>query len=434
MRNLATLAGVVVLCAALGCAGGPAETEDEADDGGPAEAASWPMFHGRQDMVGVAPGRLPKALTLQWKFQTEGPIKSSPAIELAAGAGSEKVSGTLRLKVPDTFSGSAGRVFVGSNDGHLYALDLADGRKVWAFKTADAVEAAPLVLQGAVYVGSADGFLYALDAATGALRWKYETQDKILGGANWVRSTLRSGSAAAAEDGSPPSTGPYGQGDRTWILVGSYDMSLHCVDAATGKAVWTAETGNYVNGTPAVADGKIVFGGCDGLVRVLAPADGRELLSIQAGGYVAGAVAVAGDRFYAANYDEKLTCARVDTGKTVWEYAGEDAGFYSSPAVGPREVVIGGRDNRVHCLDRETGKPRWTFATRRDVESSPAICGGKVVVGSSDGRLYLLRLADGKELASFEVGRPVTSSPAVAGGWVVVGGDDGAVYAFGPKP
>ncbi|MBE3098113.1 MAG: PQQ-binding-like beta-propeller repeat protein, partial [Planctomycetes bacterium] len=342
---------MVVLCAALGCTGGPAETEDEADAGGPAEAASWPMFHGRQDMAGVAPGRLPKTLALRWKFQTEGPVKSSPAIELAAGA-------------PDT---PEGRVFVGSNDGHLYALDLADGRKVWAYETADAVEAAPLVLQGAVYVGSVDGFLYALDAATGALRWKYQTQDKILGGANWVRSP---------------------QGDRTWILIGSYDMSLHCVDAATGKAVWTAETGNYINGTPAVVDGKIVFGGCDGLIRVLAPADGRELLSIQAGGYVAGAVAVAGDRFYAADYDEKLTCAQVDTGKTVWEYTGEDAGFYASPAVGPREVVIGGRDNKVHCLDRETGKPRWTFATRREVESSPAICGGKVVVGSNDGRLY----------------------------------------------
>ena len=397
MRNLATLAGVVVLCAALGCTGGPAETEDEADAGGPAETASWPLFHGRQDMAGVAPGRLPRALALRWKFQTEGPVKSSPAIELEAAA-------------PDA---SEGRVFIGSNDGHLYAINLADGRKVWAFETGDAVEAAPLVLQGAVYVGSVDGYLYALNAATGALRWKYQTRDKILGGANWVRSP---------------------QGDRTWILIGSYDMSLHCVDAATGKAVWTVETGNYVNGTPAVADGKIIFGGCDGLIRILAPSDGRELRTLEAGGYVAGAVAVAGDRLYAANYEEKLICAEAGTGKTVWEYPGEDAGFYSSPAVGPREVVIGGLDNKVHCIDRETGKPRWTFATRRNVESSPALCGGKVVVGSSDGRLYLLRLADGKELASFEVGRPVTSSPAVAGGWVVVGGEDGAVYAFGPKP
>jgi outer membrane protein assembly factor BamB len=415
MRNLATLTGVVVLCAALGCTGGPAETEDGAEDaGGPAEAASWPLFHGRPDMAGVAPGRLPRALALRWKFQTEGPVKSSPAIELEAAAGPEKGQEPYDFseKVPDTFSDPAGRVFVGSNDGHLYAINLADGRKVWAYQTADAVEAAPLVLQGAVYVGSVDGYLYALDAATGALRWKYQTRDKILGGANWVRSP---------------------QGDRTWILIGSYDMSLHCVDAATGKAAWTVETGNYVNGTPAVADGKIIFGGCDGLIRILAPADGRELLSIQAGGYVAGAAAVAGNRLYAANYEEKLICAEAGTGKTVWEYPGEDAGFYSSPAVGPREVVIGGLDNKVHCIDRETGKPRWTFATRRNVESSPALCGGKVVVGSSDGRLYLLRLADGKELASFEVGRPVTSSPAVAGGWVVVGGEDGAVYAFGPK-
>ena len=375
MRNLATLAGVVVLCAALGCTGGPAETEDEADArpaGGPAEAASWPLFHGRQDMAGVAPGRLPRALALRWKFQTEGPVKSSPAIELEAAAGPEKGQEPYDCseKVPDTCSDPAGRGFVGSNDGHLYAINLADGRKVWAYQTADAVEAAPLVLQGAVYVGSVNGYLYALDAATGALQWKYQTRDKILGGANWVRSP---------------------QGDRTWILIGSYDMSLHCVDAATGKAVWTVETGNYVNGTPAVVDGKIIFGGCDGLVRILAPADGRELRTLEAGGYVAGAVAVAGDRLYAANYEEKLICAEAGTGKTIWEYPGEDAGFYSSPAVGPREVVIGGRDNKVHCIDRKTGQPRWTFATRRDVESSPALCGGKVVVGSNDGRLYLLR-------------------------------------------
>ena len=36
------------------------------------------------------------------------------------------------------------------------------------------------------------------------------------------------------------------------IVVGSYDFKVHCVDAATGKAAWTFETSNYVNGTPAI--------------------------------------------------------------------------------------------------------------------------------------------------------------------------------------
>ena len=87
---------------------------------------------------------------------------------------------------------------------------------MWAFKTADAVEGSPLILGDDVYIGSADAQLYKLDLATGALRWTYATGDKILGGVNWIR---------------PPT------GNTEQILVGSYDSKLHCVDAATGKAV-----------------------------------------------------------------------------------------------------------------------------------------------------------------------------------------------------
>jgi outer membrane protein assembly factor BamB len=143
---------------------------------------------------------------------------------------------------------------------------------------------------------------------------------------------------------------------------------------------------------------------------------------------------VAGGRAYAGNFGGKLVCADLAEKKILWQYGDGESEFYSSPALGPREVVIGCRDNKVHCVGRDDGKPIWTFATRGNVDSSPVICGDKVVVGSADGRLYLLRLADGKQLWSFDVGRSVTAAPAVVGGWVVVGGEDGTVYAFsGPR-
>ena len=56
-----------------------------------------------------------------------------------------------------------------------------NGHKQWAAKTGGAVEASPLILDGRVFVGSFDNQLYALDAATGNVIWKYETGDKILG-------------------------------------------------------------------------------------------------------------------------------------------------------------------------------------------------------------------------------------------------------------
>src|SRR4051812_10822551 len=151
-----TLVGVVALC--LGSGSGFAASTAP----GSAGAGSWPMFRGSPSLVGVAAGKLPDAPALLWSFKTEGPVKSSAAIE-------------------------GGRAFVGSDDGNVYALDLANGKKVWSFKTAGPVESSPLVLNGKVFVGSTDANLYALDAKSGKQVWKYETGDKILSGPNWFK-------------------------------------------------------------------------------------------------------------------------------------------------------------------------------------------------------------------------------------------------------
>jgi len=332
----------------------------------------------------VAPGRLPDRLKLAWKFKTRGPVFSSAAL-------------------------AGGRVFIGSTDGNVYALRLKDGKRLWAFKTRDSVEATPHVVSGLVVVGSADGYLYALDAATGRLRWRYRTEDKILGGAN----------SAPAPDGK-----------GTWIVVGSYDNRVHCVRAGTGKPVWTYETDNYVNGTPAVGAGRVIFGGCDGFLHVIRLADGKRINSIDLKDYIAGSAAFDGRYAFLGHYGNAVLCADVEAGKIVWAYREQRFPYFSSPAVTDDRVVIGGRDKRVHCLNRRDGKPLWAFRTRGKVDSSPTICDGKALIGSEDGRLYMIGLNDGRERWAYQIGAPIISSPTVADGTVVVGANDGYVYAF----
>jgi outer membrane protein assembly factor BamB len=345
------------------------------------------MFHGGQGLLGRAEGSLADSLRLLWKFKTGAEVKSSAAVH-------------------------EGRVFIGSSDESIYALDLATGGKLWSHKTGGGIEAAPCVLDGRVFVGSADGCLYALDAGTGELKWKYETGGQILGSANWTHSP---------------------DGQKTWILVGSYDNKLHCVDSHSGLLVWAFETGNYVNGSPAVADGKCVFGGCDALIHVVSVADGAKVAEIDSNSYIAASAAFLEAEVYVGNYGNVFLKADLKSGQIVWQYSQSDAPFFSSPAISEQFAVLGGRDEHVHCVRRDTGEKVWRFKTLGEVNSSPAICGDKVIVGSDDGRLYMLALADGKQLWSYEMGKPVTSSPAVAGGIVVVGCDDGYVYAFGPK-
>jgi hypothetical protein len=56
----------------------------------------------------------------------------------------------------------------------VYGLDEA-----WTYPTGGAISSSPAVVNGVVYVGSDDGKLYALNAATGALKWSYPMGDGI---------------------------------------------------------------------------------------------------------------------------------------------------------------------------------------------------------------------------------------------------------------
>jgi outer membrane protein assembly factor BamB len=117
-------------------------------------------------------------------------------------------------------------------------------------------------------------------------------------------------------------------------------------------------------------------------------------------------------------------------GETKWKYRERNFPYFSSAAVTAERVVLGGRDKRLHCIDRASGKALWHFQTRGQVDSSPVICGNTVVVGSQDGRLYGVGLADGKEQWTYEIGAAVTASPAVSDGRIVIGAEDGNVYCF----
>ncbi|HMP81220.1 MAG TPA: PQQ-binding-like beta-propeller repeat protein [Verrucomicrobiota bacterium] len=358
-------------------------------------AADWPMYRGDPSLTGVAQGRLPDKPELLWTFKAHAPVRSTAAI------------------VGD-------RVFVGCNDSNVYALDFSTGKKIWAATTDGTVESSPLVLNGTVFVGSSDGHLYALNASDGKVLWKFKTDEKILAAPNWY---ARPASDTTSQDAAPV----------TNILVGSYDYKLYSLNAVTGKSNWVYETGNYINGSPAVGDGKTVFGGCDGLLHVVALSNGALTGSNDIGAPIAASVGLAGDRAYFGHYQNRFVCADLTTGTNAWSYQSRNFPYFSSPAITPDRVVFGGRDKQLHCVNRADGSPVWTFATRGRVDSSPVVAGEKVVVGSNDGRVYIVSMNDGSELWSYDIGQPVESSPAVSREKIVIGGDDGSVYCFGIK-
>jgi polyvinyl alcohol dehydrogenase (cytochrome) len=81
----------------------------------------------------------------------------------------------------------SGRVFVGSDIGHVYSLDAATGCVYWSYRAKASVRAAASVgpfagrpgTPYAVYVGDLKANVYALDARTGQLLWEAKADDNF---------------------------------------------------------------------------------------------------------------------------------------------------------------------------------------------------------------------------------------------------------------
>lgn len=370
---------------------------------GSATKTSWPSYRGNREQLGVSPATLPDELVIKWQLKTEGPVLASAVIDL-------------------------GKMFIGSTDGKFYCVDITTGKQAWVFETKtgplpsyagkneeklnEAIEAPATVIGDRVVFGCTDGMLYCLDVKNGKMQWAYETDDKITGAANWIDN-------------------PNGEGK--WVIVGSHDARLHCVDLATGKKQWFYETDNFINGAPAVSKGRTVFGGCDGLMHVVNVKDGKKIKEIEIADYIAASAALTDKFAYVGHHGNKFVAVDLDKGEIEWKYGKKEFPYLSAPAVTDDVIVVGGQDNRLHCINRKDGKAIWEFRTRGNIDSSPVVAGNRVVVGGEDGRVYLINLKDGTKVWEYEIGKPVMSSPAVIDGMFIIGCDDGTVYAFGAK-
>lgn len=353
--------------------------------------SEWPHSRANVSMGGVSESKLSIPLQLVWQVPLTEKIKRGEMMVASA---------VIR----------AGKVYVGCKEGTFHCLELETGKEVWKATTFGAIDGAAAFSGELVIAGSQDGMVYAWNVETGKEAWKFESEAEIHAAANvWV---------------------PPGQ-SAARVYIGSHDYSVYCLDAATGAKLWAAETGYYINGGSAIGDGKVVFGGCDSVLHVHDAVTGEEARQIEVGAYIGNNVAIADGIIYLSHYGSKVEAYAMQDGMKVWEYGEREFEFYSAPAILGNWVVVGGRDKRMHGIDRTTGKGKWEFRARDRIDSSPVICGGdKVVFGCDDGYVYVLGLEDGKELWNYEIGAPVKTSPAVTDKWVVLGADDGMLYGF----
>ena len=261
----------------------------------------------------------------------------------------------------------------------VLALDAASGRQIWAFDPAvpgasgfkaccDVANRGVAVWNGKVYVGTIDGHLIALDAATGKPVWSVSTVDEsksytITGAPRIVKGKVIVGNA-----GSEYITRGY---------IGAYD-------AETGKQIWRFYT---VPGEPSKPDGAASDRVLESKARPTWNADSWKL---GGGGTVWDSIAYdpkldllyfgtdngspwnravrspgGGDNLFIAS----IVAVRPDTGEYVWHFQeapGESWDYSAVQQIVLADVQIAGRARQVlmqapkdgffYILDRATGE------------------------------------------------------------------------------
>ena len=355
--------------------------------------SSWPMFGHDPAHSGYSSSTGPTTNQTLWSYKTGGWVECSPTV-------------------------ANGTVYVGSEDGKVYALNALTGALVRKYQTVFyGLSSSPAIVNNILYVG-AGGDVYALNATTGALMWLYQTGGTVQSSPDVANGIVYVGSG---DESISPSVA------NGMVYFGTENDNVCALNATTGALVWKYNPAD-ANGTVLPAPLNMLFN-----VYAMNALTGALMWNYTTGNYVFSSPAIANGIVYAGSLDNNVYALNAVTGVLVWKYPTSYA-VSSSPAVANGVVHIGSGGD-VYALNATTGALMWNSATSSGPSNevySPAVAGGVVYVGSWDGHVYALNATTGAAVWKYETGGSVDSSPTVTNGVVYVGSWDDKVYAFGP--
>jgi eukaryotic-like serine/threonine-protein kinase len=372
------------------------------------------MFRGSSAHSGVSSARFFTGQGgVRWRVRTGGPVRSSPAV-------------------------TATRVFVGSADGFLYAVERATGEVAWRFSADGPIHASPAISNGLVIAATSRGRVFAVDERTGRIRW-----------------SLKTGKPIPTNTPSHPfydcdyyTSSPV-IADST-VVIGALDGGVYALNLMNGHRRWRTQTRGRIVATPAISGGTVVVGSFDGRVYALDLATGAprwvfhtigDTIDLAKAGFdrrgIQSSAAIVRGMVFVGSRDDGLYALDAQSGTVRWRVSHRGSWVVGSPAVDEDgRVFVGSSDGHfVQAVDATTGSELWHVPTDGNVQTSPLRIRDALVVGvyrtdRSTGGVLILDAKSGMLRWQLPLDGPVLSSPVASDGELYVGTDGGSIVAI----
>ena len=237
-------------------------------------------------------------------------------------------------------------VYIGSEKGLVFGVDLKTGSKVFQCQTPSAdhtIETTPAIYDNKIYVGDWNGVFYVFDLSTGNLVWKYDTKnDNSYSG--WVNAIV---------------TDPLIVNDV--VYFGGRNCNLYCLDAKTGDKKWKFhDPGDmWMLGGPTISDGVLYIGSSyQHVVRAFNAVTGTLLWTSPVVYRVNSKPLIDGDYVFAGTeHDTNLKLGSVcvinkSTGKVI---SAQEMGtqIYSTPIINNGKMYFGATDGYIYAINKQ---------------------------------------------------------------------------------
>lgn len=270
------------------------------------------------------------------------------------------------------------RVYVGSEEGQMYALDAATGELDWQVNVPGEVVSAPAYGEGFLVTHLGNGTVYAMDAETGEQRWTHEEEVPTL--------SLRGTSSPAIAAGG--------------VMLGSNSGRAVVLILESGQLAWDERIATPTGSSDLE---RMVDIDADPVVR------GDTLYLLAFNGELVAMHLVSGDVLWRRDYQgyrtPQITTTRIYLtttqshvvelermgGTERWRNNTLYGRSLTEVAVMPDHLVTADRFGVLHWLDRNTGQIVGRHELRKDgVQVAPLRVDDKIIVQTNNGRLIAL--------------------------------------------